>query len=434
MKKWLLISGGLLLIVSGIYYICYSNENRVVLESDKTDNNVNTNFISMMYETESGSGEYTTSSDSAWPQDGYIFNAELSSCENGSKLTWNDETKQVLLEANVSDKCYVYFDKEPDIIYFADYIVNNVYTGTDGDNGLYYHDGTGSYTNADQEAGDNSYRFAGANPNNFVCFGSDDATCPNDNLYRIIGVFDDKVKLIKYDYADSSLLGTDGGYMLVDESTLGISFSEYINFLNEFGVQTAGYKGNKEMQKILSYMWSDDSYWSSSDLNKINLNQNYLTNIGSKWAELIAINSWLCGIQVIRSDDDIAIAGLSVKNAFLKEVENPENYVSYDAKIGLMYVSDYGYAASPENWTTELSNYGNYTNINNNWMFMSGIEWTISSYVTTSIDYTFIIMSDGAFASFRPLAPLMVRPSFYLNSDVQYVSGDGSLSNPYRIA
>ena len=46
---------------------------------------------------------------------------------------------------------------------------------------------------ADQEAEDNSYRYAGANPNNYVCFGSDEETCPADNLYRIIGVFGDHI-------------------------------------------------------------------------------------------------------------------------------------------------------------------------------------------------------------------------------------------------
>ena len=65
-------------------------------------------------------------------------------------------------------------------------------------------------------AGDNSYRYAGSSDTtyNFVCFGYDstDGTCPTDNLYRIIGVFGDQVKLIKYDYANSNLLGTDGDY------------------------------------------------------------------------------------------------------------------------------------------------------------------------------------------------------------------------------
>src|SRR5699024_5513980 len=51
--------------------------------------------------------------------------------------------------------------------------------------------GIGTYTNADQEAGDNSYHCAGASLNNYVCFGSDEEVCSNDNLYRIIGAFDD---------------------------------------------------------------------------------------------------------------------------------------------------------------------------------------------------------------------------------------------------
>ena len=93
----------------------------------------------------------------------------------------------------------------------ADYIINNIYT-IDGENGLYYHDGVGTYTNADQEAGDNSYRYSGANPNNYICFGSDADTCPDEYLYRIIGVFDEdgdgeyNVKLIKADYTTSAML------------------------------------------------------------------------------------------------------------------------------------------------------------------------------------------------------------------------------------
>src|SRR5699024_3980638 len=69
--------------------------------------------------------------------------------------------------------------------------IRSQYT-SQGSNGIYYH--TSSLANS---AEDNSYRYAGANPNNYVCFGSDSATCPSDSLYRIIGVFGDEVKLIK---------------------------------------------------------------------------------------------------------------------------------------------------------------------------------------------------------------------------------------------
>lgn len=46
-------------------------------------------------------------------QEGYVFNEQLSACENGSTLSWDDENKRVLVEANVSDKCYIYFDVMP---------------------------------------------------------------------------------------------------------------------------------------------------------------------------------------------------------------------------------------------------------------------------------------------------------------------------------
>mgnify|MGYP005780529795 FL=1 len=164
MKKMVLISCVLLTFIIGIYY--YSNNNGFVLQDEVGNQIINTNALTMMYETEYQSGEYQVSSDTLWPQDGYTFNAELSRCENGSVLTWDDENKKVLLQANTSDKCYVYFDVNP--LLLAEYIINKVYTGVDGENGLYYHDGQGSYTNSDQEAGDNSYRYAGANPNNYV--------------------------------------------------------------------------------------------------------------------------------------------------------------------------------------------------------------------------------------------------------------------------
>lgn len=100
---------------------------------------------------------------------------------------------------------------------------------------LYLYDGIGSYTNADQEAEDNSYRFSGANQ---VCFGSDEAICSED-LYRIIGVFNNNnnysVKLIKntsigeYNWlTDSTGTGSNWGSSIVSGVLNGI----YYNSLN----------------------------------------------------------------------------------------------------------------------------------------------------------------------------------------------------------
>ena len=172
----------------------------------------------------------------------------------------------------------MYFDVA--LLTLADYITTEVYTGTDGENGLYYHDGTGTYTNADQEAGVNSYRFSG-DPNNYVCLGSDVTPCPYDNLYRIIGVFDGQVKLIKHDYAGESTLGTA-------PSRNGTPSSSY-------------YKGS--LSSIPTYYWSGSSsiesnIWSDSTLNTEILNGTYLNTIGSEWASMIATIEWKVGRQI----------------------------------------------------------------------------------------------------------------------------------------
>ena len=271
MKKKLIISN-LVIVLLFVFIIItlnlgVSNGERSVIKDDTLYNSgesvINTNnTLTMMLETEAGLGEYVLSNDTTWPQDGYVFNETLSKCENGGTLSWDSETNKVFMQTNGSDKCYVYFDIE--LITLADYIMNTVYQD-DGVNGLYYHDGQGSYTNADQEAGDNSYRYAGADPNNYVCFGSNAEVCPEDNLYRIIGVFDGQVKLIKNDYANSDLLGINGDYY-IDKN--GISL----------------------------YYWNNSSApkvsWDESNLNNVNLNVNFFNSFDSFWQKFILYRQW----------------------------------------------------------------------------------------------------------------------------------------------
>ena len=175
MKKYILLIS--IIFILSFILLFKDNEEKIIYTNSKSEQICNSNALTMMYETEVDSGEYQVSSNTSWPQEGYIFNNQLSTCENGSTLTWDDENKRVIMSTSVSDKCYVYFDKV--LLTLTDYIINEVYTGTDGESGLYYHDGVGTY--GAQEAGDNSYRYAGANPNNYVCFGSDAATCSSEH-------------------------------------------------------------------------------------------------------------------------------------------------------------------------------------------------------------------------------------------------------------
>ena len=284
------------------------------------------------------------------------------------------------------------------------------------DDTLYYHDS--SLTNG---AGDNSYRYAGANPNNYVCFGSNESTCPTDNLYRIIGVFGNNVKLIKYDYGTTDELGTDG---------------DYSKTYKEWGMDST-YKGTYgDGERIGVYYWNNTTQkntWSESLLNKTNLNTNFINNIGEEWANKIATTTWKVGGNTYSN-----IASKTPSVVYQNEIVNPvttnttDNATEYTAKIGLMYVSDYGFAAEPSAWTLTMGNYNNTTATSTNWMYMGLYEWTISRSAGGS-NLAFYVDFDGYVNYYDVGNGIAVRPSFSLLSSVTYSKGDGTQNSPIRI-
>ena len=330
------------------------------------------------------------------------------------KLTFVNYEGDQTANATSTLSAKVMIQKEPIVTTLASYITN-LYTGTQGENGIYYHDAT--LTNG---AGDNSYRYAGASEavNNYICFGSNATPCPEDNLYRIIGVFGDKVKLIKADYATTALLGADGDYSRAYTAT-GLDYSYY--------------KGNN-LANVAVYYWnkSNQNTWSLSNLNKINLNKNFITNIGADWAAKIDTTTWKVG-----GNTRTNIETQSATTAYQNEIVNPittlseDNKTEYSAKIGLMYVSDYGFAAAPSAWTVNLNIYGNTKNFN--WMYLGGYEWTISRKAESSNDAFRVYDAGGVDSISVAGIGLAVRPVFYLTSSVTYVEGDGTQSSPIRV-
>ena len=282
---------------------------------------------------------------------------------------------------------------------------------------IYHHD-----ANLTNGAGDNSYRFAGASDkvNNYVCFGSNVTPCSENNLYRIIGVFGDKVKLIKSDYATSALLGADGDYRRMYTAN---------NYNN------SNYKGNN-LANVAAYNWNrtGQNTWSESNLNKVNLNTNFINNIGTEWASKIAETTWKVGGNTWANIDN-----QPAKTAYQNEIVSPvtknttDNATTYSAKVGLMYASDYGFAAAPSAWTANLNTYNGEAIKNVNWMYMGLEEWTISrdsdySSIAFDVSYTGIVgsgsISNDAFGA---------RPVFNLTSSVTYVEGNGTKNSPIYI-
>ena len=322
--------------------------------------------------------------------------------------TADNTTMGKTFKAGIAVKSY---DREDDPILLTDY-VKSQYTGTQGENGLYYHD-----SNLSNGAGDNSYRFAGSNPNNYICFGSEETTCPTENLYRIIGVIDNKIKLILADGSTTDMMGKDTGF---------------INTYKGAGFPTEYYKGIYDLYEINIYKWSSSktNTWSDSTTNKTNLNKNFLAYLNTKnekWETIITNELWYVG--GLTSTNGYR---LNAKTAYDYEVgENKDASATITSKIGLMYVSEYYYGANPEYWTkTGKDDYGKA--INDNWMSVGLYEWTISRNSDVK-DYAFYVMYAGYINSYAIKNANVMRPTFFLTSSVQYASGDGSISNPIRL-
>ncbi len=254
----------------------------------------------------------------------------------------------------------------------AEYVIGQ-YTGTDGENGLYYHD-----ADLANGAQDNSYRYAGANPNNYVCFGSDAASCPSDNLYRIIGVFGNEVKLIK-----------------------STSYGKY------------------------AWDSGSDNIWDLSTKPDIRstLNTTFLNTLSPEWQDKIATHAYKVGGMANSSTN-------TAKQYYNTEVGSSSSSTTDSMKIGLMYVSDFGFAASSDYWTTELYNYEPAKS--SNWL--AGLtEWTISR-ISDDASIAFRVNSTGCVVNDVVGSTNAVRPVFYLNSSISYVSGSGSSADPIRIS
>ena len=394
----------ILLITNGFTFIISSKKN--VFYKESTDNIekriIQENTLSMMLETEEGSGNYEMTTASSWPTDGYVFNETLSKCENGGELSWDDEKKVVLMSGNVSDKCYVYFDKYVSNS-LADFVVSQ-YNGIQGNNNIYYHD-----SSLENGAGDNSYRYAGASDsvNNYVCFGSTESPCPTDNLYRIIGVFNGKVKLVKYNDI--------GTFDTSKFDATSFADTEAYNALNSTFIDTFDIRW-KNM--ISTENWISGIV-SSSSVSKLNFKNNN-TNV-----------KFLAG----SATSPLTINWYTAKNWYIVE-SGAEHKLSM--KIGTISISELRYAMNSSNWNLSTLD-------NTSWLYYNKNEaFYLFECFTDNVAndaYGYYMTTDGIlYAYYSPTKISLledittyVRPSFYLTSSVLYKSGIGSSSDAIYI-
>ena len=433
------------IILLSVYLIIYFNNEKTVTKEEDTKSEL----FSYMIETSAGSGDYEMATDNKWPGEGYVFNESLSRCENGSKLTWNDETKSVTLKANISDKCYLYFDKEPPDVTLATNNTDNTFNPTTpatlncvGSNSIYNHKyqrievasiankyttcnltyqipSSKNYLNnyitslAGQTQGDGQvvnekgYRYEGKAPNNYIWF--------NNELWRIIGVFDDSshgqsgqnlVKIIRKD-AIGGLAWDSGNVNDWSASSLKALLNE--NYYNATDGTTSGNcYGNLGVSNNCDYT---------------------IIGINSAYRPMVKNVTWYLGGY--SSTSATAEAFYGYERGTRVPSGNPASTTGY---IGLMYPSDYGYSvlASSCARTTNLGSYGNSTCAGQSWLYGQGTEITITPCSSSNIGM-FTVYQYGGLDLDSVYNGVSAWPVLYLDSNVYVVDGSGTMTDPYII-
>ena len=245
------------------------------------------------------------------------------------------------------------------------------------------------------------YRYRGANPKNYVTF--------NNEVWRIIGIFP-----------------TDDGTGNI-ENRIKIIRNESI--------------GNKYWNTTQVSSTSSYNNWTEATLNT-ELNGIYLNGLAGEAQSMIGNAKYYLGGGGNNSNFNSSVDFYSyerkIKNTKSNEFyygTNPNNWIG---KIGLMYVSDYGYA-SDNCEIKALNDYNNSNDLricnNTNWLFnLKKLEATITQYSNTPTSIHYIADNGIVISTYQAsLAQTVVRPTLYLKSNVKITGGTGTSTNPYTL-
>ena len=298
-----------------------------------------------------------------------------------------------------------------------------------GAEGLY---ATNSYTASDGTTKYHDYRYVGADPNNYVWF--------NNDMYQIIGVFDENshgktgqylVKLIM-----ANPLGTFNWGVYNSSNNSGT----YSDYKNDWTGNTTGIKANLNVlfnEYFLNSTNTSSTYGACSNWTYFYNDTNYRTNDCSDIVGYGIDSSVLNSIETTTWHLNGSGTDQSKQNWYLCErggnsctgANSGAYSTTTDAKIGLMYLSDYLYASSYYT-SSDTTTQGGYYFGNKNWLY-KGFEWTQTPRASSA--YYVWYVNDGYVNKAYSNYSVSARPTFYLKSTVSISGGDGTFANPYII-
>ena len=283
-------------------------------------------------------------------------------------------------------------------------------------------------------------RYYGANPNNYIYFNCSDysnqssSTC---ETWRIIGVFEGKLKLIRnksigyhsWDNKDTST-GAETNLGKNDWTT-----ARLMKLLNPSKYYTVDSNDNN-LGQILYYNGASGKCYSGQNNATVDCD---FTSTGIKnntTRNMIAETTYNLG-------------GWNSSSIYSNQIYGYERGTkvytgrptTWKGKIALAYISDYGYAVDLNQCKDKtLNNYSDSTCTSNNWMKTiitnngSNPGWLLTPSSSNST-HAWYVRSDGDVRySSATYGAYWAAPVLSLSSELGIESGDGSSSNPYKLS
>ena len=270
---------------------------------------------------------------------------------------------------------------------------------------------------------DKNIRYYGSDPNNYVRF--------NNELWRIIGVFGNNVKLIRSEKIgnlswDSSESSINGGFGVNEWSQSDLK--NYLNTMYYGGTSVTCYNRQNNQTTTCPANKLDNTSKSLIDNHTWNTGApNYSTLYDSTTesfdtvefynAERGSVNGKICSSGTYCNDT----------------VTRTTTWTGY---VGLPYITDYAYASSENDCNTKIDQSSTHKCKNNNWMHYGSTENDYTRYLSpganpVSAGVVWVVFGDGSVSDYLAAEPLSAFPTIYLKSNILIESGNGTSSNPY---
>ena len=276
-------------------------------------------------------------------------------------------------------------------------------------------------------------RYYGASPNNYIYFNCSDynnQTSSTCETWRIIGVFDGKVKIMRgsvigsYSW-DSSASGTNYGYGVNEWSQ-----ADLMKLLNS-GYDSESVGG--------SLYWNAKSGTCYNGQNNATTSCNF-TSTGLKNAEtrnMIAETTYYTrghgssDIYVDAMYDKERVSGTVITGV------TPTRTLTWTGKIALAYSSDYGYAADLSLCQKQLGSYNDATCTANNWMkniLAPNYGWLLTPNSGGAYNAWYVYSSGNVSNYGKAYNAYGVVPVLSLTSELDIGPGTGTSSSPYQLS